>query len=171
LLCALGLDGFHHCTPRTPPTLDACPDASATPCCRSDADCTAMPRGHCVPHSLNYCGGAVPLPGNECRYDACTADSDCSASPHGVCTVDYPRACLYGPCRANTDCTSGPGGLCVMTSVGSYCYRTAVFCRYTNDACTSNAPCFADGGTFTHACLPNANGEGESCQSVPPPPP
>jgi len=130
-----------------------------------------MPRGHCVPHSLTYCGGAVPLPGNECRYDACTADSDCSASPHGVCTVDYPRACLYGPCRANTDCTSGPGGLCVMTSVGSYCYRTAVFCRYTNDACTSNAPCFADGGTFTHACLPNANGEGESCQSVPPPPP
>jgi hypothetical protein len=170
LLCALGTDGFHHCTPRTPPTLDACPDASATSCCRADADCTAMPRGHCVPHALDYCGGALPLQGNECRYDACASDADCTASADGICTTGYPRACLYGPCRGNADCTSGPGGRCVMTTVGTYCLHAAVFCRYTNDSCTSNAPCLADGGAF-RACLPNTNLQGESCQSVPPPPP
>src|SRR6186713_1082489 len=69
LLCALGNDGFHHCTPRTPPAPVVCPEAGATVCCDSDAKCTAMSGGHCIPFYLNYCGGPAPLPINECRYD------------------------------------------------------------------------------------------------------
>ena len=172
LLCALGNDGFHHCTPRTPPALVVCPEAGATDCCDSDAKCTAMSGGHCIPSYLGYCGGAAPLPINECRYDACTRDDDCTVRARGVCTVGYPRVCLYGACRTNQDCTSGPNGRCVLAIVGgTYCQGEAVFCRYSTDPCASNGDCPGRGLGFGQACVPRTDGQGTMCQDVPPPPP
>ena len=172
LLCALGNDGFHHCTPRTPPAPVVCPEAGGAPCCASDAACTAMSGGHCIPFYLNYCGGPAPLPINECRYDACTRDADCTGGAKGVCTVGYPRVCLYGPCRTNQDCSAGPGGRCVLSAVGgSFCQHDAVFCRYSTDPCTSNAECTGRGAGFGQACLPRPDGQGTMCQDVTPPSP
>jgi len=131
-----------------------------------------MSGGHCIPFYLGYCGGAAPLPINECRYDACTRDADCTAGAKGVCTVGYPRACLYGTCRTNQDCTSGANGRCVLAIVGgSFCQHAAVFCRYSTDPCASNADCPGRGLGFGQACVPRTDGQGTMCQDVPPPPP
>jgi hypothetical protein len=78
LLRALGSDGFHHCVRRSRPTIAACPASTTSPCCQSDADCMAMPCGHCVPVGGNACGGPTTLPTNGCTYDVCTSDADCS---------------------------------------------------------------------------------------------
>ena len=172
LLCALGNDGFHHCTTRTPPALVVCPEAGATTCCSSDAQCTAMSGGRCIPFFLNYCGGPAPPQINECRYDACTRDADCTGGAKGVCSVGYPRACLYGPCRTNQDCTSGPDGHCVLAIVGgTFCQHEAVYCRYATDPCRGNADCPGRGAGFGQACVPKTDGQGTVCQDVPPPPP
>jgi hypothetical protein len=166
LLCALGTDGFHHCTPRTPPTLVGCPAGSATPCCQSDADCTAMSRGHCVPVGATSCGGPAMIPSDQCTYDGCASDVDCTASPNGVCTAGYPRQCVYGPCNTNAGCTAGPSGRCVLESEGSAgCAGLAVFCTYSSDPCATNSDCHTQ-GIGVPECLPNANLQGTSCQNV-----
>jgi hypothetical protein len=55
-----------------------------------------------------------------------------------------------------------------MDVVGTYCPGAAVFCSYPSDPCHSNGDC---GTSFTIACLPNSDFQGESCRTVPPPPP
>jgi hypothetical protein len=168
-LCVLGGDGWHHCTLRAHYTLDSCTNnPTGSPCCKSDADCTAKPHGICVPFSVGYCGGVAPPPINNCRYDTCQSDADCTAMPNGVCTAGYPRGCGYGPCRKNADCTKGPGGVCVLESVGGYCPYDAIFCRYSADPCRSNADCK---GNALAACVPKADAQGTMCMTQPPPPP
>jgi hypothetical protein len=171
MLCALGSDGFHHCLLRTAPPLSACPSGSDTTCCTSDAFCTTMALGHCIPHSYDWCGGPAPPMGNACRYDVCTGDADCTAGANGVCTLGYPRACIYGVCRTNADCTAETNGRCVLAKVGRFCGTTAVFCRYPSDPCASDADCKGVGIGFGQACIPNTGGQGASCKDVPPPPP
>ncbi|HVR61685.1 MAG TPA: hypothetical protein VMU50_07280 [Polyangia bacterium] len=167
-LCVLGNDGFHHCGLRQPLALDNCGQGfPGAGCCTSDAQCTMQAHGMCVPISEGTCGGAHPI-GNECRYDQCQGDADCSAMPRGVCTGGYPRRCLYGVCRQNSDCVAKPGGTCALAIVGLYCTEETVFCRYPNDPCHSNSDCHAGA---LQACVPNAGGQGTSCQQQQPPPP
>jgi hypothetical protein len=169
-LCALGIDGFHHCQFRAHPALDSCQGSPVgLGCCSSDAECTTQPHGMCVPLSLGYCGGPPIAPINRCRYDECQADADCKAMPNGVCTAGYPRVCDYGPCRKNADCNQGPGGTCVLAPVGLFCPSMTVFCLYADDPCTQNSDCKGT-STFGKACVPNPNLHGTICQNQGPPP-
>jgi hypothetical protein len=169
-LCLMGSDGFHHCQTRPRPALQACPAPRSPACCRGDSDCNEAPRGRCVPHSYEYCGGPPPLPGNGCRYDHCTSDADCTDMPNGFCSGGSQRTCSYGPCRTNADCNRRPGGRCVLESVHSFCDFSAAFCRYANDPCRTDADCPQTGANGS-ACLPNKDLHGASCQDRPPPPP
>jgi hypothetical protein len=171
-LCLLGADGHHHCQLREHPSLQACPPPNPVqPCCRADADCSARPRGHCVPRSVGRCGGPAFGPGNECRYDECGADADCRAKPGGFCAGGYPRVCAYGPCSGNADCAREPGGLCILAVVGTYCLSSQVFCRYPSDPCKTNADCNRADGGAQQQCAPDPSLQGELCQPVPVPPP
>jgi hypothetical protein len=174
LLCQLGPDGFHHCKLPFVPPLQACPAPNPDPsflCCRSDAQCTQQPHGHCLPFSHRYCGGPPPLPGNFCRYDACTRDSDCTAMANGFCTANFERSCVYGPCRTNADCTRGPRGRCVMDTLNSgYCPREVVFCSYEGDPCRSDRDC--KGVSLNGMiCAPRPDLHGTVCIDRGPPPP
>jgi hypothetical protein len=167
VLCVFGSDGFHHCTTRSRPQPTAC-GTTTSGCCTADSACADAAHGICAPWTVDYCGGPAPPPGNRCLYDQCESDADCTAHPHGFCSGDLPRQCVYGPCTTNADCSKRAGGTCVLQLVGGYCPGPAVFCRYPDDPCTSNGDC---GNSFTMACMPNSDLQGESCQQVPPPPP
>jgi hypothetical protein len=169
-VCKLGNDGFHHCETRLHPALLSCPSPAnpSIPCCLADAECTKMPRGHCIPYVKAFCGSPGMTPGNVCRYDQCAADTDCTARPNGFCSGGYPRECLYGPCRTNADCIRSAGGRCVMASYKGNagtdaCTNTQVFCRYSTDPCETDADCKGDAGPYGKVCMPNADLQGASC--------
>jgi hypothetical protein len=172
VVCVLSEGGVRRCETRTRPALQTCPAMSQLEmCCRSDAECTMKPNGHCIPFAHGYCGGAAPMPGNTCRYDACTSDADCTAMPNGFCTAGWERTCQYGPCRTNADCNKSPGGTCVLaTANAGYCPRPAVFCRYPNDPCRSDSDC--RGASINGlVCNTNPDLHGTRCvdRGVPPP--
>lgn len=172
VICVLGDRGFHRCQVQTRPALEACPEPNSPPgCCRNDSGCTNQPNGHCIPFSFEYCGGPAPLPGNTCRFDECTSDAACTARPNGFCTGGWPRTCQYGPCRTSADCNRMPGGTCVLATVNAgYCPRPAVFCRYPNDPCRTDADC--RGASMNGlVCNVRPDGHGTMCIDRGPPPP
>ena len=166
VVCVLGSDGLHHCGTRSRPQLATC--NSTTDGCCTDSACTDAAHGICAPSDVVVCSGGPPLSGDRCVYDQCESDADCTAHAHGFCSGDLPRACIYGPCTTSADCTKHAGGICALEIVGGYCPGPAVFCSYPDDPCHINTDC---GSGFTMACLPNSDGQGESCQQVSPPPP
>ncbi len=97
-------------------------------------------------------------------------DTDCKAKANGVCTAGYPRVCEYGPCRKNADCGKGSDGTCVLVSVGSFCAKPTVFCRYTEDPCLQDAD-RKGSAAFGKVCVPKPDLQGTGCQDRLPPPP
>lgn len=167
-ICALGDDGFHHCTAHLP--VGSCqPDDPS--CCAGDVNC---PSGQsCLagsPQVLPRCGG-IARGGNSCVSDFCQSDADCVATTNLTCTDSHPRVCASSSCRSNADCTRGPGGACVLgfvtfvTQAGP-CLAPSMFCRYSNDACRSGSDCA--GYPDKVACLPNGL-SGPGCVDSPDP--
>jgi hypothetical protein len=79
--------------------------------CSTDADCSAMPFGVCVPP------GAFGEYRSVCDYGDCRFDSDCSGGPAGECSPFFDPCngrfigfhCTYftSACRSDSDCPSG----------------------------------------------------------------
>jgi hypothetical protein len=169
-VCWEQLDGIKTCaTPPAALTLSSCQNGP-TPCCASDADCTAGKNGRCWPRtSLPGCGGAIPL-GNACSYDACATDADCKAGmpagataavcvPAGAFGRTY-AACAYGVCRTSADCTVHPGGVCqygLAAPHGQCVFKDVLFCAYPSD------PCPALACATPLECFPNDDDQGRQC--------
>lgn len=112
--------------------------------CASDADCTALPSGHCL-MPLN--DDILCLPSGECgpeerlcHYPAqdefCVGDFNCTDAPNGHCKREISFTwCNYeAQCAADADC--GPGARCT-------CGHTALVC--VDADCFDNADCGPDG--------------------------
>jgi hypothetical protein len=175
--CWQQLDGVKDCVgPATAPMPSSCQFAgTGTPCCMSDADCTAKTHGRCVPRtSFPGCGGAIPQ-GNACVYDECATDADCKAALPAGATVatclpsgalgGLTAACAYGACRTHADCTKHPGGACqygLGPTHGQCVLIDVLFCAYPSD------PCPAQACSTGMLCVPNDNYQGRQCGPGPP---
>lgn len=168
-VCAMG-EGAHQCVMRQHPAIAQCPPGDAGPfCCTSDAQCTAQPRGYCIPYSYRpSCTQNLhippPLPGNRCVYDACASDSDCTAQANGFCSPDFPRQCVYAPCRTNADCSRRAGGKCVLALVCEWSAYRGAFCRYGDDPCRANAACGLSDAGGPMFCVAKDDGHGTYCK-------
>jgi hypothetical protein len=123
-----------------PPGGNACLQASdaSPPGCRSDAECTGAPYGHCEPATdptnLTTCG---------CMF-GCTVDSECGDGMVCVCG-DPVGHCALASCRTGTSC--GESGCdCISTF---NCHQQ-FDCQTPRDVCGSDRDCstHTDGTTI-----------------------
>lgn len=184
--CWLGLNGAHACArytvqpPRPVPSwVSSCEPADGgfagdqppKDCCTHDDQCTAQPRGRCVPRS--HCGGVAGRRSyGVCGYNLwCTSDADCG--PRGACLPSSPGSamptCVSGACRTSADCTRQPGGQCLTGHTGGSCgggYHV-LYCSYPGDACQVGGSGCGD----RMRCVPAEDGHGTRCQIDPGQPP
>jgi hypothetical protein len=110
--------------------------AGPSPTCASDAECTAGPKGRCVPPGGN----------GICVYQSCVADADCAAGELCECAPDgFSHRCVTANCARDSDC---PNSWCSPTfgSCGSYSGVIAYACHTSKDQCTDDADCASGGG-------------------------
>lgn len=111
-------------------------DLVAPGTCRTDADCTEAPYGHCTP------SGQEPLP--SCQY-GCTQDADCGEGRICVCGPDI-GSCRAATCATNADCDEGL--LCAewYDRIGIGCGEPSQYaCQTADDACAVDEDCVDEG--------------------------
>lgn len=96
--------------------------------CRSDADCTQGPEGHCTTNSKS--------PSCSCFY-GCKTDADCTSDRICVCTGELTGECILAKCKSDADCS--PGSLCLSASDGAC--RRIFACQAADDACAGDKDC------------------------------
>lgn len=104
--------------------------------CRSDADCTAQPHGHC-----EATDGIFGPPYAVCDY-GCVTDSECSGGHVCLCGAGPVGRCVASPCRTDADCE---GGMCASSAQGA-CGPSPLACQTAQDRCASASDCAAGGG-------------------------
>jgi hypothetical protein len=131
--------------------------------CERDSDCTMGNNGRCLPQSR--------INGTYCSYDACTTDTDCPSGQLCECgQVGFPpqygrtaNTCIQSNCRVDADCAGG-SGFCSPTfdyGCGSYSGIVGYYCHTSNDDCTSDDECNAQGSS------PNGAPGGGFCAWMP----
>lgn len=100
--------------------------------CKSDAECTAKPYGHCSN------GTNLGPPFFTCQY-GCVSDSDCEAGQ--LCNCYSPVGmCVASDCTQDSDC--GPGMLCAEAFFkGDPCGGASYRCQTPEDECAVSADC------------------------------
>ncbi|WP_433926309.1 ferritin-like domain-containing protein [Sorangium cellulosum] len=135
--------------PSALPREEACSDPSgAAGSCKTDADCTDQPHGHC-----NAATGGDVLPGCYCNY-GCTTDADCGDGQICLCG-DPVGQCVLAQCTSDDDC----GGLLCSTYVlNPGCGGTGFACQTSADECASDDDCVGEEQCSLeagrHACMP-----------------
>jgi hypothetical protein len=190
--CWLGLDGAHRCAryhvrpaSPVPSWVSSCEPADggfpgdvppATGCCTHDDQCTAQPRGRCVP--VSHCGGVTGRRAyGVCSYNLwCTSDAECgerrACLPNSPGSSTWP-VCVGGACRTSADCTRKPGGQCLLGHTGGACGGGyfVLYCSYPSDVCrvANNGNDCPTGDRMQ--CVPAEDGHGTRCQPDPGQPP
>ena len=143
-------------------------------CCTGDSQCTAQPKGRCIPNSAGWCGGVAPPPGQHCDYSGwCLTDQDCGPAARACVPSNYAGAdrpiCLNGPCRTSADCKARPGGVCAVATGWACTFATTLYCRYPGDPCrieNLGNDCPRNDGRYLVACAPNPDGQGAHCIQI-----
>ena len=146
-------------------------------CCKHD-ECTAQPGGSCGSNIMFFCGGALPVPQNICRYDECTSDADCTDTntlgdvgtciPPGAFGEPVSR-CAYGTCQVDADCTNGTNGECTAFFAPCANRFTGFFCTYDESVCRVDADCPPPTMNFaTSKCVPAAGEQTQCIEWLPP---
>jgi hypothetical protein len=153
----------------TPTATCVYPGTSQT--CASDADCRALPGGHCAQPINNdilcYPTGRCDPPRSVCRYgsQACNSDADCTLADGGHCAklivfahCEYPNCLTDAECTGHTRCLCGTtNNLCVPAAcrsdadcgdghecrLQSACGTGAYLCSTDLDTCRNNQDCSA----------------------------
>lgn len=133
----LASGGYRVCrVPREPAT--GC-TGTFDDCCTT-ADCVT---GTCFLGPVHRgCGGATPIPANECALDECERAGDC---PLGICapagTFAPIATCLLAACLRDSDCVAAAGGVCVLARDPCCGVERGLVCSYPSDGCLTDADC------------------------------
>lgn len=101
--------------------------------CRSHADCTGAPYGHCVPVGIPSIVGYI------CRY-GCVSDSDCGDGSVCICGSAIGTCSSKGDCITDADCSND--ARCARRTDISSCGGPSTFwCQTPQDTCATSADC------------------------------
>lgn len=121
------------------------------PVCRSDAECTQHPRGHCA--GFDEGNGAIEF--IRCFYEGCETNADCATGSVCLCGSGW-RYCVKADCMADGDCPMGEHCIRVDAecSPGPFfvCTNPADQCRTASDCAGKGNTCWAEQGGVPLSC-------------------
>ncbi|MEZ4314857.1 MAG: hypothetical protein R3F14_43135 [Polyangiaceae bacterium] len=107
--------------------------------CVTDADCTALPNGHCQHYTYQ---GPGTITGCGCYYE-CATDEDCEAGAACMCAgvdgASSPVCVTAGDCHSGEDC---PGAECGLSIYDDGCGKSRwLYCQDGGGACLADKDC------------------------------